>query len=209
MGSPRIYPGRNGDLAAPAWQAVLPELACSTARLRELQADDAAALLTHLTTEDVSRYIAPPPSSVEGFERFIHWTQRERLAGEYACFAVLPSGVDHAVGLFQLRSIEPGFATAEWGFALGAAYWGTGLFADAAESVLEFAFETVGVQRLEARAAVMNGRGNGALRKLGAVQEAVLRRSFKRGGHSFDQALWSILAEDWRAQRALWAPHVH
>jgi RimJ/RimL family protein N-acetyltransferase len=209
MNSPHIRPQGNEDLAAPAWQGMLPDLRCPSAGLRELQASDAAALLAHLTTDDVTRYIAPPPSSVEGFERFIHWTQRERLAGEYACFAVLPTGSDHAVGLFQLRSIEPGFATAEWGFALGAAYWGTGLFAEAADAVLEFAFETIGVQRLEARAAVMNGRGNGALRKLGAVQEAVLRRSFKRGGQYFDQALWSILAEDWRAQRALWAPHVH
>ena len=209
MRSPLIPPDGADGLASPAWQAMLPELTCPTARLRELQAADAGALLAHLTTDDVSRYIAPPPSSVEGFERFIHWTQRERLAGEYACFAVLPEGGDHAVGLFQLRSIEPGFATAEWGFALGSAYWGTGLFTEAAAAVLAFAFETIGVQRLEARAAVMNGRGNGALRKLGAVQEAVLRRSFKRGGQYFDQALWSILAEDWRAHRALWAPHVH
>jgi len=209
MRSPHIHPQGDGDPARPAWQGTLPDLTCPSACLRELQASDAAALLVHLTTDDVTRYIAPPPSSVEGFERFIHWTQRERLAGEYACFAVLPTGSDHAAGLFQLRSIEPGFATAEWGFALGTDYWGTGLFTDAADAVLEFAFETIGVQRLEARAAVMNGRGNGALRKLGAVQEAVLRRSFKRGGQYFDQALWSILAEDWRAQRALWAPHVH
>ena len=37
--------------------------------------------------------------------------------------------------------------------------------------MLDFAFETVGVHRLEARSAVANGRGNGALRKMGAVQE--------------------------------------
>ena len=40
-----------------------------------------------------------------------------------------------------------------------------------------------------------------ALRKIGAVQEGILRRSFLRGGHYHDQVLWSILAEDWRLQR--------
>ena len=46
-----------------------------------------------------------------------------------------------------------------------------------------------------------NGRGNGALRKLGAVQEGVLRRSFLRHGHYHDQVLWSILANgDWHLQ---------
>jgi RimJ/RimL family protein N-acetyltransferase len=39
------------------------------------------------------------------------------------------------------------------------------------------------------------------LRKLGAVQEGILRRSFLRDGHYHDQVLWSILAEDWRLQR--------
>ena len=51
--------------------------------------------------------------------------------------------------------------------------------------VVDFAFDTLGVHRLEARAAVANGRGNGALRKIGAVQEGVLRKSFlKNGQHS-------------------------
>jgi ribosomal-protein-serine acetyltransferase len=68
---------------------------------------------------------------------------------------------------------------------------------------MEFAFETVGVHRLEARAAVRNGRGNGALRKLGAVQEGILRKSFLRSGEYLDQMLWTVLDEDWRA-KAIW-----
>lgn len=209
MRSPHLPTGHEPNRTTAAWRMALPDLACPGATLRELQVTDAPSLLAHLATDEVSRYISPPPSSIEGFERFIHWTHRERLAGEYACFAVVPAGVTHAVGLFQVRSIEVGFVTAEWGFAIGSAYWGSGLFVNAADAVLDFSFDTIGIQRLEARAAVMNGRGNGALRKLGAVQEAVLRRSFKRGGQFFDQVLWSILSEDWRAQRALWAPHVH
>jgi ribosomal-protein-serine acetyltransferase len=61
------------------------------------------------------------------------------------------------------------------------------------------------VLRLEARAAVANGRGNGALRKLGAVQEGLLRRSFLKNGQFLDQVLWSILAEDWRRQESAWS----
>jgi RimJ/RimL family protein N-acetyltransferase len=71
---------------------------------------------------------------------------------------------------------------------------------------LGFTFDTVGVHRLEARAAVLNGRGNGALRKLGACQEAVLRKSFSRNGRHLDQMLWSILEEDWRDAKAVWGP---
>jgi RimJ/RimL family protein N-acetyltransferase len=183
------------------WKAGLPVLTGAGFSLRELRLEDAASLLALLTTEEVSRFISPPPTTVEGFERFILWAHRERQAGNYVCFAVVPADMDTAVGIFQVRSLEPGFGTAEWGFALGSRYWGTGLFIDGARLVLDFAFGALGTHRLEARAAVANGRGNGALRKLGAVQEGLLRRSFQRHGEFHDQVLWGVLADDWRLQR--------
>jgi RimJ/RimL family protein N-acetyltransferase len=191
------------------WRQALPVLAGRGVTLRELELTDAPALLAMLTTDEVSRFISPPPTTVQGFERFIAWTHQQRAAGLYVCFAVVPDGMTTAIGLFQVRSLEPGFATAEWGFALGSAFWGTGAFIEGARVVVDFAIETIGVRRLEARAAVQNGRGNGALRKVGAVQEGILRRSFLRNGHYLDQALWSILETEWRQAKAVWGPKVH
>ena len=196
-----------GCLTTTDWQRQLPVLCGTTVVLRELRTSDAASLFAMLTTEEVSRFISPPPSSVEGFERFIAWTQRQRAAGTYACFAVTIN--DTAVGLFQLRQLEAGFGTAEWGFAIGSEFWGSGIFKESAWLMLQFAFETVGVHRLEARAAIKNGRGNGALRKMGAVQEGVLRKSFLRHGEHHDQALWTILADEWRDRNVLWDGPVH
>ena len=183
------------------WRAALPVLSGQRVTLRQLRQSDAPSLFAMLTTEEVSRFISPPPTTVEGFEKFIAWTLRMRDAGTYACFAVTIEGSDTAIGIFQLRELEPGFGTAEWGFAIGSEYWGTGVFTEGAELMIQFAFETVGVHRLEARAAVKNGRGNGALRKIGAVQEGVLRRSFLKNGEYLDQVLWSILDEDWLGAR--------
>jgi len=188
------------------WRQALPVLESETITLRELRASDAASLLAMLTTEEVSRFISPPPTTVEGFERFIAWTQRERAAGNYICFGIVPHGMEHAIGLFQVRQLEPGFGTAEWGFCMGSEFWGTGIFVEGARQVVNFAFETVGVHRLEARAAVKNGRGNGALRKMGAVQEGVLRKSFLRNGQYLDQVLWTILDCEWDIPQA--RPHV-
>jgi RimJ/RimL family protein N-acetyltransferase len=190
------------------WKAGLPMLAGSTFTLRELRIEDAPSLLAMLTTEEVSRFISPPPTTVEGFERFIAWANRERQAGNYACYAVVPNGMTTAVGIFQLRSLEAGFLTAEWGFAIGSQFWGSGIFAEGARMLVDFAVDTIGVHRLEARAAVANGRGNGALRKIGAVQEGILRRSFNRNGVHHDQVLWGIVAEDWRIQRVAQEPAV-
>jgi RimJ/RimL family protein N-acetyltransferase len=192
--------------ASTNWKTTLPVLAGSNFTLRELQLQDAASLLAMLSTEEVARFISPPPTTVEGFERFIQWTHGERKAGNYACFAIVPKGMTTAIGIFQVRSLEPGFGTAEWGFAMGSAFWGSGIFVEGARLVLGFAFDVIGAHRLEARAAVANGRGNGALRKLGAVQEGILRRSFLRSGVYYDQVLWGILADDWRLQRLPQAP---
>src|SRR5205085_2678880 len=111
----------------------------------------------------------------------------------YACFAVVARGSDTALGLFQVRSIERDFAIAEWGFALAPEAWGTGFFVDGARMAISFAFDTLGSHRLEARASVANARGNAALRKLGAFNEGLLRRSFVHAGKHYDQALWTIL----------------
>jgi len=189
---------KNGSaIVSTDWRQQLPVLAGRGITLRELNPEDAPTLFAMLTTEEVSRFISPPPATVEGFEKFIAWTHRQRAAGQYVCFGIVPEGMTTAVGLFQLRSLEAGFGSAEWGFALGSRYWGSGLFMAGAQLVIDFAFDTIGAFRLEARSSVQNGRGNGALRKLGAVREGMLRNAFNLRGTYHDQNVWSILAGAW------------
>src|SRR5206468_1386042 len=112
------------------------------------------SLFALLTAHEVARFIHEPPTTVEGFERFIARAQELRRAGGCVCLAVTLKGFDTAIGLFQVRQTEPDFATAEWGFALASSFWGTGVFREAAELVLQFVFEALGVHRLAATAAV-------------------------------------------------------
>jgi RimJ/RimL family protein N-acetyltransferase len=195
--TPAPAPSRHRD-----WREGLPALGGSLITLRELRPSDAPSLLASLGTAEVTRLISPPPPTVEGFEKFIAWTQRQREAGKSVAFGVVLKDSDTVIGLFQVRALQPAFDIAEWGFALGSDFWGKGIFMDAAQLVLDFAFEVLGVHRLEARAALKNGRGNGALQKLGAIQEAVLRGSFLRDGVYLDQGFWTILSDAWRENRA-------
>jgi [ribosomal protein S5]-alanine N-acetyltransferase len=194
---------------ATDWRRGLPTLSGTRVSVRPLRLSDAASLFDMLSSDEVTRFISPPPTTLETFEKFILRANREREAGNYLCFAIVPAGVDVAIGLIQVRQLEPTFETAEWGFALGSAFWGTGMFLEAASLVLEFAFRTVGVHRMEARAAVENGRGAGALRKIGAIQEGVLRRSFHRNGEYHDQVLWTIVADEWRRAPERFTSRVH
>src|SRR6266581_4205365 len=108
------------------WRDALPNLVNARVCLRELRREDAASLLRIVQTPQVARYTWPPPATIEGFERFIEWTWSERAAGKYICFGIVPAGCGDAIGLFELRQLQPGFWRAELGFFLDPALWGTG-----------------------------------------------------------------------------------
>jgi RimJ/RimL family protein N-acetyltransferase len=176
--------------------------------LRELQHSDAPALWAFLSADDVTQFLSPPPPTVEGFERFIAWARRERADGIQASLAVLIEGFEGAVGLFQLRKLEPDFSAAEWGFAIGSAFWGTGVFRTAAELMMQFAFDIIGVHRLEARISSQNTRGSAALRKIGAVRQGVVRRTLFRGGGFQDEVRLTVLEENWRRAKVIWGGEI-
>ena len=181
------------------WRTGLPVLESPRVRLREVQASDAPALISMLGPPEVARFLPPGPTTREEFETFIAWAQQTRRAGRYISLAVVPRNIEAAVGIFQIWPLQPDFGVAEWGFALGRPYWGTGLFLECARLVIDFAFEALGVRRLEARAAADDPRGNAVLWKLGAVREVRMRKCFPcADGEYQDHVMWSIRAAAWR-----------
>jgi RimJ/RimL family protein N-acetyltransferase len=185
----------------PGWRRELPVLTGQTVTLRGLRETDAAALLNLLEADEVRRFVSAPPASVGEFRSFIAWTRRQQEAGTSASFAVSQVGSDALVGLIQVRDLGCGFEAAEWGFAVAADRWGTGVFHEAAQLALQFVFRTLNAHRLEARVLARNGRGIAALRKLGAAEEGLLRQSFRLANGYADQVLCTILRDDWFAQR--------
>jgi RimJ/RimL family protein N-acetyltransferase len=178
-----------------------------TTRLRELQISDAPWLLALLSTEEVSRFISPPPTTIEGFEAFVRWSHKKRAAGSYVCFGIVPAGYDHAVGIFQIQC-KPG-ELPEWGFAMGSSFWGTGLFVEGAEAVLDFAFGGMGLQLVGARAATENLRGNAALQKLGAVRQGVIPKGLVLADRTYDQYYWTLSADGRPRKKIVWDLGTH
>ncbi len=180
------------------WRIALPPLTTPGLALREVQQEDAGPLLTLLSDREVATSISPAPASAAELAERIEAAHVERRLGRGLCLAVVPDAEKVAAGLFRVREIEPRFGSAEWEFAIAPAHWGRGTFFLAAPLVIDFVFDVLGASRLEARAATGNGRGLAALRKLGAVQEAVLRKALQTPTGHHDQALWTIVADTWR-----------
>ena len=184
------------------WTVQVPRLVGDLAVVREVVLSDVSTLFELLSDPAVTEHLSSPPPSESAFAGFIGWAHRQRAAGNGVCFGIVPHGLEQAVGIIQVRALEPSFFVAEWGFAVGVAFWSTGVFIAAANLVAQFAFETLKVNRLEARAVSQNARGQAALQKLGARPEAALSRAFRKGARRDQQLLWTLREEDWR-QRPL------
>ena len=188
-------------LVPQQWRHLPPVLRAGGVTVRELKIADAPALLATLSPDDVVRLAGPPGASFEGLADFIDRARDERALGQSLTLAVIPEDYTAPVGVFRVVQTAPEFGCAEWTFALGPAFWGGGLFSLAAPLVADFVFDVLGACRLEARISARNGRGSGALRKLGAVQEALMRDALLYRGEAIDLVLWTILCDEWRRRR--------
>ena len=199
----------SAGLTVGDWRQELPTLAGGLVTLREPTPHDLGALIDLLSIADASRFGLDEPVSDVDVRAFIDRAIRDRRAGLSFTYAVVQNGTRAVVGVVQIRPLEPSFETAECEGTLAPSVRGTGVFLEAARLVGSFAFGTVGARRVEVRVLLQNGRANGALRKLGAVQEGILRRSVRRRGEYLDQALWSLLKDDWGDHWVSTTPRVH
>ena len=192
-----------------AWRVELPTLVGRTVLLREPVASDLGALVDLLSLRDSTHFGVDEPVSDVGVQELIERAARERASGLSFTYVITLAAARTVVGLVHVRQLDPMFEAAEWECTIAPSARGSGIFLETARLVGSFTFGTLGTHRLEARVLLQNGRANGALRKLGAVQEGVLRRAVRRNGEYLDQVLWSLLKEDWGNHWVSTAPRVH
>ncbi|HMF97477.1 MAG TPA: GNAT family N-acetyltransferase [Vicinamibacterales bacterium] len=191
------------------WRNALPTLIGRSVTLREVAPHDLGALVNLLSIADATRFGIDNPVSDVTVQELIDRALLDRAAGKGFTYTITVAASRSVVGLAQVRQLDPMFEAAEWELTIAPSSRGTGVFLEAARLLGSFTFGVIGTHRLEARVPLQNGRANGALRKLGAVQEGILRRSLRRHGDYFDQVLWSLLKEDWGDHWLSTAPRVH
>jgi ribosomal-protein-alanine N-acetyltransferase len=179
------------------WTDRLPALHGDLTTLREVAASDVYTLFTLFSDPAVTIYMAPPPPTLAKFAGFVEWSHQQRAQGRGVCFGIVPDGMTAAVGILQVR-LDPTASDAEWGFVLSSHFWSTGVFSDAANALVEFAFTTMRIERLEAHIAQRNRRAHAALQKLGARFESTLESSSPEGIPRDPQSVFGLREHDWR-----------
>ncbi|MGW6377785.1 GNAT family N-acetyltransferase [Rhodococcus sp. NPDC055112] len=201
---------RPSDHPWPAMTWPVPagtELVGTSVRLTPLDpATDATELFRALDHDRVWAHVPWRPSDPEQFAEFL----RERgTQPEWQLWAVrtvgpcgeLPAGA--IVGTSAYLDVVVRDARLEIGMTLYTPEaWASAVNPETKALLLRYAFEQLGVGRVQLKTDVRNIRSQQAIARLGATYEGTLRRSFRReDGTVRDSVLFSIIAEDWPAVR--------
>ncbi|QEE17656.1 GNAT family N-acetyltransferase [Promethearchaeum syntrophicum] len=89
----------------------------------------------------------------------------------------------------------------EIGYDLSPEFWGKGLMAEALNSILNFVFSQMKVNRLEATSNPTNHRSINLLKKIGFIQEGMLRQIYYFNSKYYDELIFSMLKEEWNKKK--------
>lgn len=130
------------------------------------------------------------------------WIDESALAweaGKGASHAITDATSGDLFGAIGI-SIAPEYLQAELGYWIGTAYWNRGLCTEAGRAVLELAFDSLSLHRVQARHFTRNAASGRVMRKLGMRLEGIHRDAMRKWGRFEDVAVYAILEDEWRAE---------
>jgi [ribosomal protein S5]-alanine N-acetyltransferase len=104
------------------------------------------------------------------------------------------------VGAIGLR-IDLANDSGELGYWIGKPHWNRGFASEAALAVLDYAFTTIGLNRVAAVHLVRNPASGRVMEKIGMTQEGVLREAVKKWDIYEDVAQRAVLRREWETQK--------
>lgn len=174
-----------------------------TVRLEPLTLDHAEPLSAVAMEPDLWRWTISRVETEADLRRYIHDALALQRAGTALPFCTIARDSNRAVGSSRLGNYDAANRRVEIGWTWVAAPWQrTTINAEAKLLMLDHAFEELGCLRVEFKTDSLNVRSQGALEKLGAVREGVLRsHMIVQGGRRRDSVYYSILVEEWPSVR--------
>jgi ribosomal-protein-alanine N-acetyltransferase len=178
----------------------VPAPALRTARLllRPITSADADALYALHSRAEVLRYWdAPPWSERAQAERFIEACQRMAEEGSGTRVAMDRASDEAFIGWCGLRwNLD--HRSASMAYCLDDAAWGHGYATEAGRALLQWAFDTLDLNRVQAETDTRNVASARVLEKLGFVREGTLREDCVVNGEVSDSWVYGLLRRQWR-----------
>jgi ribosomal-protein-alanine N-acetyltransferase len=180
-----------------------PTLQTSRLRLRPLADTDADALFALHSNAHVLRYWDSPPwTDPARAGRFVARSRELAEEGEGVRLAIDRVSDGAFVGWCSVSRWIPDYRSAAIGYCLTDAAWGHGYATEAAGAVVQWAFDTLDLNRVQAETDTRNAASARVLEKLGFVREGTLREDCVVDGDVSDSWVYGLLRREWEPAAA-------
>jgi len=177
-----------------------PTLTSARLRLRPLHEDDADGLFALHSDARVMRYWSHAPwTEREQATQRIAQLARDRIASEFYTLAATTPENDVLIGTASLFAINRTHRRGEVGYALCSDQWGRGYATEMLHALIAFAFDSVGLERLEADIDPRNEASCRLVERVGFVREGLLRQRWRVAGEVTDSAMYGLLLREYVA----------
>jgi len=170
--------------------------------LRPLNNTDGELLINFALNEpETWQYSHISAAGTEGLSNYITAALEARATGIEYPFIVYDKQTGRYAGSTRFYDIQPHNHTLQLGYTwYGKDFRGTGLNKHCKFLLLQFAFEELGMERVEFRADARNERSIAAMKGIGCIVEGILRQNIplKDGGRR-DSIILSILKSEWES----------
>lgn len=175
----------------------IPELECPRLILRKMTRNDAADMFEYAKSEEVTRFLLwSPHESVEYTEEYLQYVQTQYRDGKLYDWAVVLKAENKMIGTCGFTHIDLDNSCGEIGYVINPAYRGHGYADEAVKRVIEFGFEKIDLNRIEARYIVGNEASRRVMEKCGMRFEGVARGSMMIKGSFRDIGCCALLRDD-------------
>lgn len=169
-------------------------------RLRPFEAADLESLHRIYSDEGVARFLYADARTLEQTRELLDRKLGPRLdaEGDWLSAAVVGRDTGELVGDMALNWVSEQHRTGEIGFVVAPACQGRGYAAEAARPFLDFAFRTMGLHRVIARAEARNAASVRVLEKLGMRHEGLFVENEWVKNEWQSEVFFAILESEWR-----------
>ena len=176
-----------------------PTLHTPRLRLRPFSDADAGSLFALHSNAHVLRYWDSPPwSDPARAERFIATCREMAEEGTGARVAMQRESDGVFIGWCTLSRWNPDYRSASLGYCLDDVAWGRGYATEAVRGLLQWGFDTLDLNRVQAEADTRNVASARVLEKLGFLREGTLREDCVVNGEVSDSWVYGLLRREWR-----------
>lgn len=168
--------------------------------LRPLVETDFEYLLPFALNEpDTWNYSLTSAAGEDRMRAYIKAAVNGRATGKEYPFIIFDKATGEYAGSTRFYDIQPAYQTLQLGYTwYGEKFRGTGLNKHCKFLLLQFAFDQLGIERVEFRADGRNERSIAAMKSIGCIVEGVLRSHTPlANGTRRDSIVLSILKSEW------------